>query len=150
MFLDVAPDLLAQGEVLGQGSLDDLIEGLNIRGHSSRGEKQEIQTLTHGLKQLLHLHSPTWVEMHTGISECNISRLRYSRSTARGRCSPLAGRNPSVFLTFFITFSCPSAVNPFVFVKHVCMWLEHVSGGYKQASTFHEQACYLHQRGLLS
>lgn len=39
VFLDVAPDLLAQGEVLGQGSLDDLIEGLNVHGHSFRGGK---------------------------------------------------------------------------------------------------------------
>lgn len=31
MFLDVAPDLLAEGEVLRHGAADDLIIGLHVR-----------------------------------------------------------------------------------------------------------------------
>lgn len=55
MFLDVTPDLLAQGDVLGHGSLDDLIEGLHIYRHGSRGEKQSrnIHTPSSSSKPLL-------------------------------------------------------------------------------------------------
>lgn len=40
MFLDITPDLLAEGEVLGHGTADDLIEGLDIHRPSYRAEKQ--------------------------------------------------------------------------------------------------------------
>lgn len=56
MFLDVTPDLLAQGDVLGQGSLDDLIEGLHIYRHGSREEKQSRNIHTH-LPAALNLYS---------------------------------------------------------------------------------------------
>lgn len=40
MFLDIPPDLLAEGEVLGHEIADDLIEGLHILGHSYKAEKK--------------------------------------------------------------------------------------------------------------
>lgn len=43
MFLDVTPDLLAQGDVLGHRSLDDVIKGLHIHGDSYR-EKHTAET----------------------------------------------------------------------------------------------------------
>lgn len=42
VFLDVPPNLLAQGHILGHRSLDDPIEGLHIHRHGCRGQKQNI------------------------------------------------------------------------------------------------------------
>lgn len=34
MFLDITPDLLAEGEVLGHRTADDLVKGLDVRRYS--------------------------------------------------------------------------------------------------------------------
>lgn len=39
MFLDVAPYLLAEGEVLRQRTLDDLIEALDVRRYSCKDKE---------------------------------------------------------------------------------------------------------------
>lgn len=41
MFLDITPDLLAEGDVLGQGTADDLVKGPDVRRHGCREEKHK-------------------------------------------------------------------------------------------------------------
>lgn len=42
MFLDIAPDLLAEGKVLGHGTVEDRVIGLDVRRYSYREGKQGI------------------------------------------------------------------------------------------------------------
>lgn len=100
MFLDVTPDLLAQGDVLGHGSLDDLIKGLDIHGHSSRGDKNKASTFTHRLQQLLNLH-PAMRAENGRTPDCSTT-VHHQRSLfASGQSGPVGSL---CFLSFYCSF----------------------------------------------
>lgn len=41
MCLDIASNLLAEGDVLSQGTVEDLVKGLDVRRHSLRTENHK-------------------------------------------------------------------------------------------------------------
>lgn len=86
--------------------------------------------------------------------EGKLSRLLYHGSPPEAAVHLWPVRTRWVNSLSFLLLLISPAFNPSGLVEHICMWLEHVSGCYEQASPSREQpstsvqVCYLHQRGL--